>query len=42
MVLYGNALFSARFSMSPNGMIEMIDDEPIAADLPVKKIKPNY
>lgn len=42
MVLYGNALFSARFSMSENGMIEMIDDEPIAADLPVKKIKPNY
>ena len=42
MVLYGNALFSARFSISPNGMIEMIDDEPVAADLPVKKIKPNY
>lgn len=42
MVLYGNALFAARFSMSQNGMIEMIDDEPIAADLPVKKIKPNY
>ena len=42
MVLYGNALFSARFSISENGMIEMIDDEPIAADLPVRKIKPNY
>ncbi|MBI3441114.1 MAG: hypothetical protein HY052_04825 [Proteobacteria bacterium] len=42
MVLYGNALFSARFSISSNGMIEMIDDEPIAADLPVKKVKPNY
>jgi len=42
MVLYGNALFSARFSMTEGGMIEMIDDEPIAADLPVKKIKPNY
>jgi hypothetical protein len=42
MVLYGNALFSARFSMTSNGMIEMIDDEPVAADLPVKKIKPNY
>ena len=42
MVLYGNALFAARFSMTENGMIEMIDDEPIAADLPVKKIKPNY
>jgi hypothetical protein len=42
MVLYGNALFSARFSISENGMIEMIDDEPVAADLPVKKIKSNY
>lgn len=42
MVLYGNALFSARFSMTEGGMIEMIDDEPVAADLPVKKIKPNY
>lgn len=42
MVLYGNALFSARFSMTANGMIEMTDDEAVAADLPVKKIKPNY
>lgn len=42
MVLYGNAIFSARFSMTENGMIEMIDDEPVAADLPVRKIKPNY
>lgn len=42
MVLYGNALFAARFSMQENGMIEMIDDEPIAADLPVKKVKANY
>lgn len=42
MVLYGNALFSARFSMTENGMIEMIDDDPVAADLPVRKIKPNY
>lgn len=42
MVLYGNALFAARFSMTENGLIEMIDDEPVAADLPVRKIKPNY
>lgn len=42
MVLYGNALFSARFSMTENGMIEMTDDEPVAADLPVRKIKSNY
>lgn len=42
MVLYGNALFAARFSMTDTGMIEMIDDEPVAADLPVRKIKSNY
>ncbi len=42
MVLYGNALFAARFSMTENGMIEMTDDEGVATDLPVKKVKPNY
>jgi hypothetical protein len=42
MILYGNALFAARFSMTSDSMIEMTDDEPIAADLPVRKIKPNY
>lgn len=42
MVLYGNALFSARFSLSADGMVEMIDDEPIATDLPVRKVKPGY
>ncbi len=35
IVLYGDALFSARFSVSENGMIEMVDDDPIAADIPV-------
>ena len=39
VVLYGDALFSARFSMSEDGMIEMIDDDPIAADLPVRKFR---
>jgi len=37
-VLYGDALFFARFVIYPDGMIEMVDDEPIAADLPVKKL----
>lgn len=37
VVLYGNALFEAQFSIMPDGMIEMTDDEPIAADLPIKK-----
>lgn len=40
MVLYGDALFAARFSMTENGLIEMVDDEPIAADLPVTGKRP--
>ena len=36
VVFYSNALFIANFSVQPTGMIEMLDDEPIAADLPVK------
>lgn len=36
VVFYSNALFIANFSVQPSGMIEMLDDEPIAADLPVK------
>lgn len=34
VVFYSNALFIANFSVQPTGMIEMLDDEPIAADLP--------
>ena len=36
-ILYGADLFTARFSITRNGMIEMIDDEPVAADLPVRE-----
>lgn len=36
VVFYSNALFIANFAIQPTGMIEMLDDEPIAADLPVK------
>lgn len=36
VVYYSNALFIANFAVQPGGMIEMMDDEPIAADLPVK------
>ncbi|MCI5060370.1 MAG: hypothetical protein MRY79_04780 [Alphaproteobacteria bacterium] len=36
VVYYSNAMFIANFSVQPSGMIEMLDDEPIAADLPVK------
>lgn len=41
-VLFGNALFGVKFLVTPNGMIEMIDDEPLIAEIPVIKIKPNY
>lgn len=36
VVYYSNALFIANFAVQPSGMIEMLDDEPIASDLPVK------
>jgi hypothetical protein len=36
VVFYSNALFIANFAVQPTGMIEMLDDEPIAVDLPVK------
>ncbi|MEM6780453.1 MAG: hypothetical protein AAF569_01160 [Pseudomonadota bacterium] len=36
VVYYSNALFIANFAVQPGGMIEMLDDEPIAADLPVR------
>lgn len=36
VVFYANALFEAQFSVQPSGMIEMLDDEPIAIDLPAK------
>ena len=34
-VCYGDALFTAVFQLSPNGMIEMIDDHELMAGLPV-------
>ena len=33
---YSNAMFIASFSVQPTGMIEMLEDEPIAADLPFR------
>lgn len=36
VVFYSNALFIANFAVQPSGMIEMLDDEPIAVDLPVR------
>lgn len=40
VVFYSNALFIANFAVQPGGMIEMLDDEPIAADLPAKVDSP--
>lgn len=34
VVYYSNALFLANFAVQPGGMIEMVDDEPVATDLP--------
>ncbi|MFA5593050.1 MAG: hypothetical protein WC989_07035 [Micavibrio sp.] len=36
VVFYSNAMFIANFAVQPTGMIEMLDDEPIAADLAVR------
>ena len=36
VVFYSNALFIANFAVQPTGMIEMMDDQPIAGDLPVR------
>ncbi len=36
VVYYSNALFIANFAVQPSGMIEMLDDEPIASDLTSK------
>lgn len=36
VVFYSNALFIANFAVQPSGMIEMLDDEPIASDLTSK------
>lgn len=40
VVYYSNAMFIAHFAVHPTGMIEMLDDEPIATDLPVKVDRP--
>ncbi len=40
VVFYSNALFIANFAVQPSGMIEMLNDEPIAGDLSTKVDKP--
>jgi hypothetical protein len=34
--LYSNALFTAEYAIAPTGMVEMLDDEPLLADLPIR------
>jgi len=38
-VNYADALFSASYRVSPNGMVEMLNDQPMAADLPVRIVR---
>lgn len=40
VVFYSNALFLANFAIQPSGMIEMLDDDPILHDLPVRVDSP--
>ena len=40
VVFYSNALFIANFSVQQSGMIEMLNDEPIAGDLTSKVDQP--
>ena len=42
VVMYGNALFDAKLAVTETGLIEMIDDEPIAGDIPALKLKTDY
>ena len=36
-VLYGNALFQARFSVASNGQVDMLGDDRIAINLPIRR-----
>ena len=40
VVFYSNALFIAHFAVQPGGMIEMLDGDPIASDLPTRVDSP--
>ena len=39
-VYYGDAVFRSDFLVSPTGMIEMLEDQPLATDLPAKIAAP--
>ena len=40
IVFYSNALFLANFAIQPSGMIEMLEDDPLVTDLPVRVHSP--
>lgn len=40
VVFYSNALFLANFAVHPSGVIEMLQDEPLVGDLPVRVSAP--
>jgi hypothetical protein len=40
IVFYGTAVFRADFLVAPTGMIEMVADDPLAADLPGRSYVP--
>ncbi len=35
-ILYSNAIFTANFAITPSGNVEMLNDEPLLADLPFR------
>ena len=40
IVYYSNALFLSNFAIQPTGMIEMLEDDPLLTDLPVRVDSP--
>jgi hypothetical protein len=40
VIMYANALFKATVAIQPTGMVEMLADDPIAADLPMRIVAP--
>lgn len=40
IVFYSNALFLSNFAIQPSGMIEMMEDDPLVTDLPVRVDQP--
>ena len=38
-VCYGQDLYAATFALTPDGLLEMVDDTPLAADLPLRRMR---